>query len=193
MCRSKQSIVYSIYIVCLSLLCWASPVSAERYIPFKKPKAADLTKIRSAELITDKGTLYIELYPEDAPWHVANFKHLADTGFYRGKPFHLHRPDYIIQGGARSRSEPNSGPGYTLPPEFNNRKHLKGTIGMARKSDVMNRSRRSNGSQFHIILTDSPHLDGSFTIFGRILQGFDVAQELRKGDRIQDLKVYIRK
>ncbi len=173
------------------LLTFPTLLVANDSIPFKLPAPQDLSRIRSAMLVTSKGKIYFKLYPKDAPWHVANFKYLADKGFYRGKRFHLFHENYIIQGGAPTKN-PNSGPGYTLPPEFNDRTHLTGTLGMARKIDLLNKSRRSNGSQFHILLDDSPHLNGTLTVFGRVVKGMDVVRKLRKGDTIKDLKVYVK-
>ena len=91
---------------------------AQKEPPFILPKQSELNKLRSAVISTNKGELRLELYPEDAPWHVANFKYLADKGFYRNLPFHLYYPGYIIQGGAPSAKNLNSGPGYSLSAEF---------------------------------------------------------------------------
>ena len=175
----------------LSLFLFISSAGyADSRIPFTLPDPKNIARIRSAELITDKGSIYFELYPESAPWHVANFKYLADTGYYKGKIFHLYKKDYIIQAGASS-SSPNSGPHYTLPPEFNTYSHQFGTLGMARKMDLVNSQRRSHSSQFHILLNDAKHMDGSFTIFGHLISGKETLSSLKKGDRILDLKVYL--
>lgn len=156
--------------------------------------------IRSAILETSQGRIYIELFPEEAPWHVANFKYLADKGFYNGKTFHLYEPHQIIQGGD-PRGNGFGGPGYTLPPEFSKRHHSFGTVGMARipNTDQQGRSinpeRRSNGSQFYFILGDDDPLrmDRDHTIFGRVVGGLDVMERLRPGDTIQGLTVFIRR
>jgi len=159
--------------------------------PFLRPPPAELNKIRSAIIYTAKGDIVVELYPEDAPWHVANFKYLADKGFYRGSTFHLHYPGYILQGGGPP-ANPTGGPGWTLPPEFNQRNHLEGTLGMARAPDDLNPERSSNGSQFHLLLRPAPHMDGSYTVFGQVVKGLDVVEQLRRGDRIKDVKVFVR-
>jgi cyclophilin family peptidyl-prolyl cis-trans isomerase len=159
--------------------------------PFTLPSPSELAKLRSAYLETNKGNITFLLYPEHAPWHVANLKYLADKGFYRNKTFHLFYSGYIIQGGSPS-TDPNAGPGYTLPPEFNQLRHEFGILGMARKMDSLNPERRSHGSQFHIILGEAPHLDGSFTIFGKAVDGLDVLPKLQKGDRILNFTVYVR-
>jgi peptidyl-prolyl cis-trans isomerase B (cyclophilin B) len=174
-----------------------TPVSAQEP-PFNVPPRTEVLKIRSAILETSKGKVFIELFPEEAPWHVANFKYLADKGFYKGLNFHFSRQGYLIQGGDPKGSG-RGGPGYTLPPEFSSRNHIEGTIGMARVPDkhpssgkATNPQRRSNGSQFHIVLTEAPHMDGHYTIFGKVVGGFDVIHNLEKGDNITNLTVFIR-
>lgn len=169
----------------------ASPAGADSEAPFLLPEASELRKLRSAIIYTSKGNLYFELYPEDAPWHVANFKYLADKGFYRGLKFHLFYPDYILQGGSPD-GKAAGGPGYDLPAEFSTRPNEYGALGMARKPDYVNPARRSNGSQFHILLADAPHMDGSYTVFGKLLKGSDVLKKLGKGDTIKDITVFVR-
>jgi cyclophilin family peptidyl-prolyl cis-trans isomerase len=166
--------------------------------PFELPGKTEVLKIRSAILETSRGKLFLELFPEEAPWHVANFKYLADRNFYRNLNFHFFERDYLIQGGAPLKRG-RGGPGYTLPPEFSGRHHTLGTLGMARTPDTdsktgrqTNPERSSNGSQFHILLGDAPHMDGQYTIFGKVVGGFDTLKELRAGDTILRLTVFIR-
>ncbi len=172
--------------------------SAEGDPPFTLPPRAELLKLRSAIVETSRGTLYFELLPEEAPWHVANFKYLADKGYYKGLRFHLYEPGYLIQGGD-PKGTGRGGPGYSLPPEFSPRNHKFGTLGMARKPDAYNRKkqlinpeRRSHGSQFHILLTDAPHMDGRYTIFGKLVGGSSALTQLRKSDTIKSVTVYVR-
>jgi cyclophilin family peptidyl-prolyl cis-trans isomerase len=174
-------------------MCWA-----ESDPPFTLPPRAELLKIRSAIVTTSKGKLYFELFPEDAPWHVANFKYLADKKFYDGLTFHLYQPGYLIQGGD-PKANGFGGPGYSIQAEFSTRNHRFGTLGMARKPDgyntkkqLTNPQRRSSGSQFHILLNDAPHMDGRYTIFGKLVGGGDVLEKLRRGDTIEAVTVYIR-
>jgi peptidyl-prolyl cis-trans isomerase B (cyclophilin B) len=166
--------------------------------PFTIPPKAEVLKIRSAIVETSKGKIFIELFPEEAPWHVTNFKYLADKNFYRNLTFHFAQRDYLVQGGD-PLGNGRGGPGYDLPAEFSNRNHVLGTVGMARKPDVdgktgkrANPERRSNGSQFHILLTDAPHMDGHYTVFGKVVGGFDALKGLRPGDRIIKVTVFIR-
>jgi peptidyl-prolyl cis-trans isomerase B (cyclophilin B) len=176
-----------------------APLSyAEKDPPFTLPPRAELLKLRSAIIETSQGQLFFELLPEEAPWHVANFKYLADKKFYRGLVFHLYQPGYLIQGGD-PKGNGFGGPGYSLPPEFSERNHKCGTLGMARKPDTYNRKkqlvnpeRRSSGSQFHILLDDAPHMDGRYTVFGKLVGGEDVLAKLRAHDTIINITVYVR-
>lgn len=181
----------------IGFLCWSLPASATEP-SFELPQKSEVLKIRSAIVETSKGKLFIELFPEEAPWHVANFKYLADKGFYRNLSFHFAQKDYLIQGGD-PLGNGRGGPGYDLPAEFSGRNHTLGTVGMARKPDVdaktgkrANPERRSNGSQFHILLADAPHMDGHYTVFGKVVGGFDTLKHLRAGDRIIKVTVFIR-
>lgn len=182
----------------LALFGPASPSLAQIDPPFELPQRSEILKIRSAILQTSRGKIFLELFPEEAPWHVANFKYLADRGFYNGLTFHLYQPGYMLQGGD-PRGNGYGGPGYSLPPEFSNRHHTVGTLGMARTPDVydkkgrpVNPERRSSGSQFYLILDDAPHLDGKYTIFGKVVGGMKVLTSLRKNDKIEKLTVFIR-
>jgi cyclophilin family peptidyl-prolyl cis-trans isomerase len=166
--------------------------------PFQLPPRTELLKIRSAIVETSKGRIYFELFPEEAPWHVANFKYLADKGFYDDLSFHLVEKGYLIQGGD-PQGTGFGGPGYSLPAEFSSRTHRLGTLGMARKPDgynskkqLINPERRSSGSQFHILLGDATHMDGKYTIFGKLVGGDHVLQQLRRGDKIIKVSVFIR-
>ena len=161
--------------------------------PFKLPELKKLAKVRSAEIQTSKGNIYLELFPEIAPWHVANLKYLADQGFYQNLKFHLHEPGYVIQGGAPTK-EMNSGPGYTLPPEFSEKEHLSGSLVMVRKPNDLDfeHTRRSHGSQFRILLKAVPSMNGTHTNFGRVIKGMDVARALKKGDLIKNITVYVK-
>ena len=119
-----------------------------------------------------------ELYPEIAPNSVGNFIALANSGFYDGLIFHRVIPGFMIQGG-----DPQGigigGPGYSIPGEFaangvnNPLKHTYGVLSMARSMNP-----NSAGSQFFIMTSDSPHLDGQYAAFGKVLEGMDAADEI---------------
>ncbi len=125
------------------------------------------------------GEIVLEFFPDVAPQHVNNFKKLARAGFYDGITFHRVIPGYIIQGGdPNSRDDDRSndglgGPGYTIPAEFNDRPHLRGTLSMARGQDP-----NSAGSQFFICLRPAPLLDGKYTVFGQVIKGIDVVDRI---------------
>jgi cyclophilin family peptidyl-prolyl cis-trans isomerase len=131
-----------------------------------------------AVLDTTKGQIVIELYPDSAPETVANFKKLIRKKFYDGLTFHRYVEGFVIQGGDPV-GDGTGGPGYTIKDEFNQRKHVAGTVAMA-KTDAPN----SAGSQFYICLAPSPYLDGNYTVFGQVIQGMDNVFKLRQGDKM---------
>ena len=126
----------------------------------------------TASIETDFGTIELELWPDAAPLHVANFRKLARAGFYRGTGFHRIVPGFVIQGGC-PEGDGTGGPGWTVPAEFNARRHVKGVLSMARSAHP-----DSAGSQFFICLGDAPHLDGQYSAFGRVTAGMDVAEQI---------------
>lgn len=158
-----------------------SSASADN-LPFRPPESPD--NLPATALIeTEKGPFEIEFYRKEAPITVAGFVYLTNMRYYENLTFHRVVPDYIVQGGD-PKGTGTGGPGWTLPPEFSNIKHTKGTVGMARFPGMFNPERRSNGSQFYITLSRSEHLDGLYTIFARVISGIDVVEHLKEGDRI---------
>ncbi len=138
-----------------------------------------------AVLDTDKGTIVIELYPAVAPKTVANFEKLSRDGFYNGLTFHRVEPGFVVQGGDPAGNG-TGGPGYTVPAEISQtEKHLRGTVAMARTSDQVNPERASSGSQFYICLAPAPFLDQQYTIFGGVVKGMDVVDQIKVGDHIK--------
>ncbi len=125
-----------------------------------------------AVMKTSEGEITFELFDEDAPKTVANFKKLAGDGFYDGLIFHRIIPDFMIQGGC-PQGTGTGGPGYTFEDEINQHKIVKGTLAMA------NAGPNTNGSQFFIVTADeTPWLDGKHTAFGRVVEGMDVVDRL---------------
>lgn len=124
------------------------------------------------------GTMTGELYPEIAPNSVANFVALANSGFYDGVIFHRVIPGFMIQGGD-PKGQGTGGPGYTIAGEFaqnghaNDLQHERGVLSMARSGHP-----DSAGSQFFVMVEKSPHLDGQYAAFGRVLQGMEVADAI---------------
>ena len=125
-----------------------------------------------ATMSTNHGDITIELFDEDAPKTVGNFKKLAADGFYDGLSFHRIIKDFMIQGGC-PQGTGTGGPGYTFEDEFNQHKVVRGALAMA------NAGPNTNGSQFFIVTTDAaPWLDGKHTVFGEVKSGMDVVDEL---------------
>lgn len=139
-----------------------------------------------AEMITDKGTMLIEFYEQDAPIAVNNFVTLAKKGFYDGLKFHRVIPDFMIQGGDPTGTGAG-GPGYTIECELtgNNQYHDKGVLSMA------HRGRNTGGSQFFIChnRSNTQHLDRNHTCFGKVVEGLDIVDTIRQGDKIQKINV----
>lgn len=132
---------------------------------------------------TNKGDIVFTFFPDDAPMHTAAFMKLAEKGFYDGLAFHRVEPGFVIQGGD-PEGDGTGGPGYRLKAEFNARPHLRGTVAMARAS-----SPDSAGSQFYICLDDARFLDGQYTVFGQMSDGFDALDAIRRGDTMETVKL----
>lgn len=161
-------------------------------------------EVNVVTMLTNKGKVVIELYPQDAPTTVENFKKLIGKGFYDGIIFHRVVPGFVAQVGDPQAkgvagkdfvyefdpAHPNlpiagtGGPGYTIKAEFNSRKHLTGTVAMARSQDP-----NSAGSQFYICLAPQPGLDGQYTVFGQVTEGMDVVSKIQRGDSITRITV----
>ncbi|MBR3247385.1 MAG: peptidylprolyl isomerase [Clostridiales bacterium] len=126
----------------------------------------------------DGGVMKAELYPDIAPASVENFINLASKGFYNGLIFHRVIPGFMIQGGDPEGTG-MGGPGYTIKGEFsangfrNDLKHTRGVLSMARAMDP-----NSAGSQFFIMHEDSPHLDGQYAAFGKLIEGIEVVDKI---------------
>ncbi len=136
---------------------------------------------------TDRGTFVIELYPKVAPKTVDNFETLVKKGFYDNLTFHRVVPDFVVQGGDPDGTG-QGGPGYDIPGEIvPGEKHLRGSVATARTSDQVNPTRRSSGSQFYVCLEPQPGLDGQYTIFGGVVEGMAVVDQIQVGDHMKKL------
>src|SRR4051794_40668967 len=126
----------------------------------------------TATMHTNHGPIEIELFDEDAPKTVENFRKLSGDGFYDGLVFHRVIRDFMIQGGC-PQGTGTGGPGYTFEDEFNDHKVVRGALAMA------NAGPNTNGSQFFIVTTDAaPWLDGKHTVFGEVTSGMDVVDTI---------------
>lgn len=131
-----------------------------------------------AVIETNFGRIILKFFPNKAPNHVANFEKLANKKFYDGTKFHRVIPGFMIQGGdpySKTGAGPvgTGGPGYTVKAEFNDTKHTRGILSMARSQDP-----DSAGSQFFIMVAASPQLDGQYSAFGQVVQGMDVVDKI---------------
>jgi peptidyl-prolyl cis-trans isomerase B (cyclophilin B) len=132
-----------------------------------------------AVIETSHGEITIKFFPDVAPGHVENFLKLAREGFYDGTIFHRVIPGFMIQGGDPNTKGQNKsaygtgGPGYAIKAEFNDRPHKRGVLSMARSNDP-----DSAGSQFFIVVKDSPFLDHQYTVFGEVVSGMDAADAI---------------
>jgi peptidyl-prolyl cis-trans isomerase B (cyclophilin B) len=149
--------------------------------------------MKIAEIVTAKGTMKVEFFEKDAPATVENFVKLAKEGFYDGLAFHRVIPDFVIQGGCPYSKDINDprvgtgGPGYKISCELdgNNQYHDRGVLSMAHAG------RNTGGSQFFICHSrnNTKHLDRQHTCFGKVVDGLEVIDEIRKGDRIDKISI----
>jgi cyclophilin family peptidyl-prolyl cis-trans isomerase len=142
-----------------------------------------------ATMVTNHGDIQIELFDDDAPKTVQNFRDLAGKGFYDGLIFHRVIKDFMIQGGC-PQGTGTGGPGYTFEDEINQHKVVRGALAMA------NAGPDTNGSQFFIVTADEcPWLDGKHTVFGRVTGGQDVVERIGAADTdardrpVQDISI----
>lgn len=144
----------------------------------------DAKKSYVATMETNRGTMELELYPEFAPKTVNNFVFLSEQGFYDGISFHRVINDFMIQGGDPTGTG-SGGPGYRFEDEVvgNPLKHETGVISMA------NAGPNTNGSQFFITHSPQPHLNGKHTVFGKVTEGQDVINAIRKGDTMTKVTI----
>ncbi|MEM8810090.1 MAG: peptidylprolyl isomerase [Cyanobacteria bacterium P01_G01_bin.38] len=134
-----------------------------------------------AVMETNKGTITLELFEQDAPNTVANFAKLSKDGFYDGLAFHRVIKNFMVQGGC-PQGTGTGGPGYTIDCEINSNKHLAGSLSMA------HRGPNTGGSQFFICHGPQPHLDGVHTVFGKT-EDMDVVNAIAQGDKIVSVKI----
>ena len=137
-------------------------------------------KAPGAMIETKFGSMEIRFFPDKAPKHVENFIKLARSGFYDKTIFHRVIPGFMIQGGDPNTKDEKDkskygmgGPGSNVKAEFNDRPHVRGAVSMARSQDP-----DSAGSQFFIVVKDTPYLNGKYTVFGEVVKGMEVADKI---------------
>lgn len=142
--------------------------------------------MKKAIIHTEKGDMTVEFYENDAPKTVENFITLAKKGYYDGLNFHRVLPDFVIQGGCPNGTGAG-GPGYSIDCELDgdNQYHDRGVLSMAHAG------RNTGGSQFFIChsRTNTSHLDRNHTCFGKVVEGVDIIDDIRQGDKINSVEV----
>jgi peptidyl-prolyl cis-trans isomerase B (cyclophilin B) len=142
--------------------------------------------MKTAEIITQRGTMKVSFFEKDAPGTVDNFISLAKKGFYDNLSFHRVIPNFVIQGGC-PKGTGAGGPGYTIKCELagENQYHDRGVLSMAHAG------RDTGGSQFFICHNrqNTQHLDRNHTVFGKVVEGLDVIDQIRQGDKIEKIVV----
>lgn len=142
--------------------------------------------MKKAIIHTEKGDMKVEFFHADAPNTVANFIKLSESGFYKGLSFHRVIPNFVIQGGCPNGIG-NGGPGYKIDCELTggNQFHDRGVLSMAHAG------RNTGGSQFFICHSraNTAHLDRNHTCFGKVVQGLEIIDQIRQGDKIVDIEI----
>jgi peptidylprolyl isomerase len=169
---------------CLSPGAGPSPpeVQAKTY-PEPPAMTIDPSRRYLGHVSTTRGHFIIELLPQVAPEHVNSFVFLTRERFYNGVVFHRVEPGFVVQGGDPTGTG-TGGPGYTLPLEPSDEPFSQGVVGMARSQDP-----NSAGSQWFVTLGDAPHLNGQYTVFGKVAQGMEIVDCLEVGDAIVDIAI----
>jgi len=143
--------------------------------------------MKTAEIITEKGTMKVNFFEKDAPGTVENFVKLSQKGFYDGLTFHRVIPNFVIQGGCPDGTG-MGGPGYSIKCELDgdNQYHDRGVLSMAHAG------RNTGGSQFFICHNreNTQHLDRHHTVFGKVYEGLEVIDQIRPGDKIEKIIIH---
>ena len=142
--------------------------------------------MNKAIIYTEKGEMEVDFYTDDAPGTVENFVKLSKKGFYDGLTFHRVIPDFVVQGGC-PKGDGTGGPGYKIDCELDGEKqyHERGALSMAHAG------RNTGGSQFFICHSreNTAHLDGNHTVFGKVVNGLDIIDEIEQGDVINKIEI----
>ncbi len=180
---TQGGIMYNLLPIVMFLLSALTPDQRVELAVSAKDTEVTLTDTTQAIVKTNRGSFRLLLYGKDAPISVKNFVRLAEAGFYDGLTFHRYEPGFVIQGGDPQGTGMGDA-GYTIPLEISDRKHIKGALGMARAQDP-----NSGSCQFYICLEAQPGLDGSYTVFGEVIKGMSIVEQLRQGDKIIKIKI----
>ena len=148
------------------------------------PTGGSVTDNPKVKITTNKGVIIAEIFKDKAPITAGNFLDLVQSGFYDGLTYHRYVPGFVIQGGD-PRGDGTGGSGKTIPLEIvPGLTHEPFTLAMARSADP-----NSASSQYYITLAKTPHLDGQYAVFGRVVEGQDVVLNLREGDKMEKVEI----
>ena len=166
------------------LIGFPAGVRGRKKVNFASPFSKRIELLKTATIETNRGTIELELYAEQAPKTVANFEKLASEGFYNGLTFHRVIDNFMVQAGCPEGTG-RGGPGYKFEDEFHDElvHNGPGVLSMA------NAGPNTNGSQFFITHVPCPHLDGKHTVFGKVLAGQDVVDSIAQGDIMEKVAV----
>ncbi len=160
----------------------AGPLETGRSAADYERLAREATGTQRVELVLERGRIVLELFGEEAPLTVANFTRLAGSGYFDGLTFHRVVANFVIQGGD-PRGDGWGGPGHQIRCEINQRPYVRGALGMALDG------KDTGGSQFFITHTPQPHLDGGYTVFGQVVEGMDLVDQVVQGEVIREVRV----
>lgn len=139
--------------------------------------AQNIPNIIALKVFNEHKIIKIQLYPDKAPNHVQRIRELTQEKFYNGSRFHRVIDKFMVQTGANKEDSVTSSTKPNLLEEFNDIKHTRGILSMARAFDM-----NSANSQFFIMLNSAPHLDGQYTAFGKVIEGIEIVDQIKKGD-----------
>ena len=160
----------------------AKPVENEFNHPIDWELVKTISKAQKARINTTKGDIVIKLMVEEAPGSVANFVQLARDNYFDGKTFHRVVPNFVIQGGC-NRGDGWGGEDYSIRSEFSQTRYAEGSVGMA------SAGKDTEGTQWFITHSPTPHLDGRYTIFAEVVSGMEVVHQIHVGDLIQSIEL----
>ena len=179
---SKTAGVIFLLVTLLSASCAGEPPKDRTYSA-PPPMTIDTTKQYTATIETERGDLVLELFASDVPVTVNNFVFLAREGFYDGTTFHRVIADFVAQGGDPTGTGAGT-PGYSFADEFTEHTHVTGALSMA------NSGPNTNGCQFFITYAPQHHLDGIHSVFGQLIEGMDILEEIEQGDTIVRITIH---
>jgi cyclophilin family peptidyl-prolyl cis-trans isomerase len=163
---------------------WRDGTGTPRELAWYETRAREAAERRPvARIETERGTLELVLASNDAPLTVYNFVALARRGYFDAQRFHRVVPNFVVQGGD-PRGDGNGGPGYAIRDELNRLRYDRGALGMALSGP------NTGGSQFFVTHSAQPHLDGGYTVFGRLVAGGEVLDRIVQGDRIVRVTIH---